>query len=70
VNAIARPGSKIDAYLRKGGAVMVVGRPSYGVYKDNVEITIWADELEITKFLENKEGAVAQDDNGNKDEPY
>lgn len=57
-------GGKVRDLLRKGAGVICTGRLSVGVYNEKPDITLWADNVEITKFAEPAE-RHEQEDNGN-----
>lgn len=40
----------IARFLVKGAKVAVVGRPTYDVYNDKAQVTVWADDVEMVKF--------------------
>lgn len=39
-------------YFKKGAKVIVTGRLTIGVYQDKPDVTVWADNVEITKFAD------------------
>lgn len=75
INARVFGDNKRAAYLRKGGAVAVIGRPAYEVYEGKMQITVWADDFEITKFPPQEDEQKPQSrreavDNPDEDLPF
>lgn len=46
-SVVAPPLKKVAEYITKGKQVLVQGRPTYSIFKDEVDVLVYADRVEL-----------------------